>query len=144
MIVAAETAKESACYGTLSLAQSLLRSRLTWLTSAFAQVAQSISERPRILVDTVEVQIGPHIYADTKFYHISEPAPTTIDHQSQTLAFEFGDNPGSLFCLPKDLGIENRESDNSSGVIRAYFYASPTQPLRRLPSIINQEWPDYH
>ncbi|KAJ2466313.1 hypothetical protein GGI03_002184, partial [Coemansia sp. RSA 2337] len=57
------------------------------------------------------------------------------------LAFEFGDNPGSLFSLPKDLGLEDL---NSSGVVRAYFYASPTQPLRRLPSIINQEWPDYH
>ncbi|KAJ2033572.1 hypothetical protein H4S03_005563 [Coemansia sp. S3946] len=87
MIVQAESAKESACYGTLSLAQSSAADALP------------------------------------------------------PLAFEFGDNPGSLFSLPKDLGLEDL---NSSGVVRAYFYASPTQPLRRLPSIINQEWPDYH
>ncbi|KAJ2458192.1 hypothetical protein GGF42_002227 [Coemansia sp. RSA 2424] len=153
MIVLADTAKESACYGTLSLAQSLLRSRCMWLTSAFVHISQPDAEQPRRLIDTVEVQIGPHIYPNTKFYYISEPLPAAVDGQSQTsaaadalpppLAFEFGDNPGTLFCLPKDLGIENPSSD-SSGTIRAYFYASPTQPLRRLPSIINQEWPDYH
>ncbi|KAJ1658489.1 hypothetical protein GGF38_004239, partial [Coemansia sp. RSA 25] len=118
MIVLADTAKESACYGTLSLAQSLLRSRCMWLTSAFVHISQPDAEQPRRLIDTVEVQIGPHIYPNTKFYYISEPLPAAVDGQSQTpaaadalplppLAFEFGDNPGTLFCLPKDLGIEN-------------------------------------
>ncbi|KAJ2745257.1 hypothetical protein GGI20_002325 [Coemansia sp. BCRC 34301] len=153
MIVTAESAKESACYGTLNLAQSLLRSRCMWLTSAFVCINQSDMEKPQHLIDTVEVQIGPHIYPNTKFYYVSDLAPTAADSQSQALstadvlspplAFEFGDNPGTLFCLPKDLGIESSGSD-SSGTIRAYFYADPTRPLRRLPSIINQEWLDYH
>ncbi|KAJ1910470.1 hypothetical protein GGI09_004948 [Coemansia sp. S100] len=143
MIVQAESAKESACYGTLSLAQSLLHSRLAWITSSFANISQTDSEKPRRLISTVEVQIGPHIYASTKFYYISD---STLDNSAAAdalppLAFEFGDNPGSLFSLPMDLGLEDLDS---SGVVRAYFYASPTQPLRRLPSIINQEWPDYH
>ncbi|KAJ2882392.1 hypothetical protein H4R27_003479 [Coemansia aciculifera] len=143
MIVQAESAKESACYGTLSLAQSLLRSRLAWLTSAFVNISQVDSEKPRRLIGTVEVQIGPHIYSSTKFYHISEPTSenSAAADALPPLAFEFGDNPGSLFRLPKDLGLEDLDS---SSLVRAYFYASPTQPLRRLPSIINQEWPDYH
>ncbi|KAJ2840473.1 hypothetical protein FBU31_000385 [Coemansia sp. 'formosensis'] len=143
MIVQAESANESACYGTLNLAQSLLRSRVAWLTSAFTNISQLDSEHPRRLVSTVEMQIGPHIYSGTNFYYISEP---TVEHSAAAdalppLGFEFSDNPGSLFCLPKDLGLEDLDD---SGLINAYFYASPTQPLRRLPSIINQEWPDYH
>ncbi|KAJ2415988.1 hypothetical protein H4218_002258 [Coemansia sp. IMI 209128] len=135
MIVQAEFAKESASYGTLNLAQSLLRSRLVWLTSSFVSISQQDSGKPRRLIGSVEVQIGPHIYSDTNFYSLSEATDAL-----PLLAFEFGDNPGSLFYLPEDLGLE----DPNGSSVRAYFYSSPTQLLRRLPSIINQEWPDYH
>ncbi|KAJ2733523.1 hypothetical protein IW152_002989 [Coemansia sp. BCRC 34962] len=138
MIVQAGSAKESASYGTLSLAQSLLNSRLAWLTSSFVSISQQDSEKPRRLVGSVEVQIGPHIFTDTNFYFLSD-AVSAAD-ALPLLAFEFGDNPGSLFYLPKDLGFE----DPNGSLVRAYFYSSPTQPLRRLPSIISQEWPDYH
>ncbi|KAJ2697783.1 hypothetical protein FB645_005825 [Coemansia sp. IMI 203386] len=139
--------------GTIDLACSLIRSRQTWLTEAFSLISQQDYALPRTLVDTVEVQIGPHIFSNTRFYLVAPPpSPDTHSATMQTatdstlpppLAFEFDEASGDLLCLPKDFGVD-RECSGKSHVL-CYFYAHPTKcTLPRGLSLIRQQWPHYY
>ncbi|KAJ1959230.1 hypothetical protein GGI12_004442 [Dipsacomyces acuminosporus] len=96
------------------------------------------------LVDTAEIQIGPHIFTDAKFYRITDSPANDQNTAADPplLLFEFADNPGTLFELPKDLSIDHKRSSDDS--LCMCFYAAPTQPSMREPCIIKQEWPDYN
>lgn len=137
MLIRQDQANESLEHGILSLSQSLLNSRLTWLTTAFVPLLPEHLQLSRQLITEVELQIGPHIFANTRFYQLH---PLDDSHRPM-VAFEFSkDNPNTLFSLPKDLGIE----EHSPQRIVAYFYANnpsqkatkdPTRPQRTLARI---------
>ncbi|KAJ2394171.1 hypothetical protein GGI05_002159 [Coemansia sp. RSA 2603] len=139
---------DNSTIGTINLAHSLLRSRQIWLTRAFTPISAQDAELPRTLVDSVEVQIGPHIFADTRFHLIDEPPVTealntTMDSTlPPPVAFEFSDFPGELFCLPKDFSVDRKFSGKQH--ILAYFYAAPTQKVEKDPSVIKQDWYHYY
>ncbi|KAJ2656286.1 hypothetical protein IWW48_005116 [Coemansia sp. RSA 1200] len=153
-----ETASESAYAGTMNLTHSLLRSRVTWLTTAFVQsdVSNSIDIDCQKRLGTAEMQIGPHIFANTNFFLILsvDKADTTNktnangynDAQQQqqlplkrndALVFEFADNKGVYFKLPLDFDIVNVNYTKTS--IHACFYANPvpsqkpTERMQRAP-----------
>ncbi|KAJ1811574.1 hypothetical protein LPJ75_004073 [Coemansia sp. RSA 2598] len=129
----------------MDLACSLIRSRQVWLTEAFSLVSPEDSALPRTLVDAVEVQIGPHIFPNTRFYLVAPAPDAQLQPQDQPppLAFEFAEAPGDLLCLPKDLGIDRKHSGKQH--VLCYFYAHPTNTaMRRSPSLIRQHWPHYY
>ncbi|KAJ2888580.1 hypothetical protein FB639_000539 [Coemansia asiatica] len=145
--------KTQEAIGEIDLACSLIRSRQIWLTEAFSLISEQNNALPRSLIDTVEVQIGPHIFANTKFYLIAPPDAQTQPRTNQNatdlpplpppLAFEFSEAPGDLLCLPKDFGIDRAYSGKI--YLLCYFYAHPTNSfLQRSPSLIRQHWPHYY
>ncbi|KAJ2772783.1 hypothetical protein IWQ57_001615 [Coemansia nantahalensis] len=132
--------------GGVGLVHSLLRSRLAWLTDAFAALDAECAELPRHALGAAELQIGPHLFAGTTFYRVgAAPAAEAPARCSQAqLAFEFGDNSGSLFWLPPDLGIEDPPGGDGHPV-RAFFFATPRLPLAdRRPRAIRREQPHYY
>ncbi|KAJ2719185.1 hypothetical protein GGI07_005370 [Coemansia sp. Benny D115] len=134
----------------MSLAHSLLHSRKIWLTKAFTPISQLDFDQPRELLGTVEMQIGPFVFSNTRFYLVSPPPETQSPEGTFStdvilpppLAFEFAEGPGELFCLPKDFGVDRKYSGSLR--VLGYFYANPTQPYRRRPSNIRQDWPHYY
>ncbi|PIA19721.1 hypothetical protein COEREDRAFT_5532 [Coemansia reversa NRRL 1564] len=134
--------------GTLNLAHSLMRSRLTWITNAFDQLDETNMEFSRQFLGLAEMQIGPHIFPKVKFYRIVGSIPTdTVRALSnplrRLLAFEFADNPKSFFWVPPDLGIDYKRHTNLNS-LRVYFFASPRcRAMDRRPSHIREEWPHY-
>ncbi|KAJ2803966.1 hypothetical protein H4R20_002685, partial [Coemansia guatemalensis] len=136
--------------GTLNLAHSLMRSRLTWITNAFDHLDERCMVLSREFLGLAELQIGPHIFPKVKFYRIVEPssANTGIASSKQPLrrllAFEFADNPGALFWVPPDLGIDYKRCGKPD-TLHVYFFASPRRrAVDRRPSRIRQEWPHYY
>ncbi|KAJ2344656.1 hypothetical protein IWW50_005202 [Coemansia erecta] len=138
--------------GTLNLAHSLLRSRVAWLSNAFAPLDDVSANKPRQPLGTAELQIGPHLFADTRFHRIipdiraeggEQCGGGTPQADTTTLALEFSENPNTLFQLPADLGIDRTQ--NTGSTLHLYFFAQPRRPAReRKPSIIKQEWPHYY
>ncbi|KAJ2716500.1 hypothetical protein H4R19_000615 [Coemansia spiralis] len=136
----------TATAGGTSLVHSLLRSRLAWLTGAFAAVDAECAALPRHLLGTAELQIGPHLFAETAFYRIdmSPAAGDPAGGARVQLAFAFGDNASALLWLPPDLGIEDAPGGDGQTVC-AFFFATPRRPLPdRRPRIIRREQPHYN
>ncbi|KAJ2777688.1 hypothetical protein H4R18_005025 [Coemansia javaensis] len=151
MIVDARTVGETQYAGAVSLAHSLLRSRLAWVTSAFAALDPPDAAQPRQALGAAELQIGPFLFPETAFYRVGAPAAAAAAAPAaelrRRLALEFADNPGALFWLPPDLGVDGGARD---GALSAYFFASPAwqgrpgqRPPDRRPPAIRRERPHY-
>ncbi|KAJ2078649.1 hypothetical protein H4R24_004327 [Coemansia sp. RSA 988] len=133
--------------GTLNLAHSLMRSRLTWITNAFDRLDERSMELSRQALGLAEMQIGPHIFSKVKFYSVTGPTDSirssSIQSPRRLLAFEFADNSGTFFWLPPDLGIDYMRHERPD-YMRVYFFASPRhRTVDRKPSRIRKDWPHY-
>ncbi|KAI9505292.1 hypothetical protein BX070DRAFT_221840 [Coemansia spiralis] len=156
MLLETKTANRSVYAGTMNLTHSLLCSRLKWLTSAFIKLDNNTIDALNIESDlgNAEVQIGPHIFANTRFFLQKQPKDGKIGLLAKNskwtnaamVGFEFAENVDVRFSLPEDFGISS--SDSADGRIQAYFYANPAwlssgkQP-QRVPSIVKQEQTNY-
>ncbi|KAI7834044.1 hypothetical protein BX661DRAFT_202977 [Kickxella alabastrina] len=133
MIMDMKIANGSEALGKMSLAHSLLRSRQIWLTRAFEALSDTDYDQPRALISAAEVQIGPHIFTNTQFYRITQPQPKSEQPTKNSsaiplpppLVFEFGDNPGDLFYLPKDFSVDHLVRAQSTPQIAAAHMGYP-------------------
>ncbi|KAJ1780146.1 hypothetical protein LPJ77_000751 [Coemansia sp. RSA 2523] len=110
---------------TLSLAHSLLQSRVSWLTHMFDALDTASCAQPRQLLGTFELQIGPHLFAHTHLYKL-----TGVNENH--LALQFAENTSDLFWVPGDLGIDARSKYEGHEPLHLYFYAQPHNAKRSL------------
>ncbi|KAJ2499103.1 hypothetical protein GGH96_003763 [Coemansia sp. RSA 1972] len=108
---------------TLSLAHSLLQSRVSWLTHMFDALDTASCAQPRQLLGTFELQIGPHLFAHTRLYKLTGV-------REDQLALQFAENTSDLFWVPGDLGIDTRGEYEGHDVLHLYFYAQPHNARR--------------
>ncbi|KAJ2120813.1 hypothetical protein IW147_004753 [Coemansia sp. RSA 720] len=117
-------ADSEAARSTLGLAHSLLQSRVSWLTRMFDALNTASCAQPRQLLGAVELQIGPHLFAHTQLFKITEAS-------EDQLALQFAENTSDLFWVPGDLGIDTRSEYEGHGEpLHLYFYAQPHSAKR--------------